>query len=574
MIFRQEQLIELQNKIDIPEFYQKFLPDLKVRGTKMVTPCFAHADSKPSLFIDGVTGVGHCFSCGMSFNIFSFYQKFFNVPFQQAVLQIAEMYDYKMELNAEEQAHYDYTKKLYSVNKYLSECYQKALQQNKQAYHYLSDTRGLTPKTITDYGLGLGIDKLPDKESLKILGLLRESSDSNSWYSTFRSDRVVMPFKDEYGNIVSFSGRFWVNKDGAKYMYTTDTPIFQKSNYLYGLYEAKKYIKMANKVILVEGGFDLLKCHQKGLLHTVCMGTTSLTEAQINKLKKYTNNFYIVLEDDAMLQTGNDGVSKLDKNYQLIKQCIPFSRVYVVDLRNPDGSKCDPDEFLTKYSRDEFLMRVKQAKVYNEFVINSKIKDVNPRNIEEKSACINLVTPLLSQITDFITRKQYIELVANKLCIPENDLYRKIKWHNDKLEKINTSNITWDSRPVYAQKVLLSMCFAPQFNTIQTALLINQKVLEYMEPFYKNVFKLVLNYIVQHRSDTNISFKEFFNNVSYDDDISDVEKKVLSEAYMKVDNFEDLDSDDLPELIDEQIETLKEYVLPTSESTLEQVLDV
>lgn len=573
MYFKKEQLLELQQKIDMFDFYKKYLPDLTLRGKSAWCCCFMHSEQKASLSIDVETGVWKCWAENICGNIFKFYQIYFNVNFQQAVMAIAEMYDYKLELDEEEQKKYDYEKQLCQINKLLLEKFQLSLKNNNEAYNYLVNIRGLSPKVIEDFGIGLGINKLPEKESLKQLDLLREGD--NGYYSTFRDNRVIIPFKDEYGNVVSFCGRFWQDREGAKYMYTSDTPIFKKHDYLFGLYQAKKYIKHSNKAILVEGPLDFLKCYQKGVVNVVGVGGLYLSEQQIYKLKKYTNNFYLVVEDEAMLRRNENGDTPLDTNYKKIKESVPYAKVYIVDLRNRDGSKCDPDEFLTKYTKDDFYKKVQNAKIYNEFIISSKLKDVNPRNIEEKSACLNMLVPNLVNISDFMTRKQYIELVSNKLAISENDVYRKIKWYNEKAVKKEISNIKYENKAIYAQKMLLSTCFYENFNNVSAVLQINLGVKEYLEPFYRNIFvDYIYPYVLQNQDSEKIDFTKFFSDLMYDEESDDIIVETLLDIYIKKDNFEDFTEEDMDLVIREQKETLKEWSLPTGENINEFSLEI
>ena len=121
---------------------------------------------------------------------------------------------------------------LYNVNKIMADKFQENLHSNLDAWNYLTKERGLSPKIIEKFKLGLGIKYLPEKEGLKKVGLLVQS-ENNEWYSKFRDDRVIFPRFDEYGNIVSFTGRLFVEKESAKYMHTSNTKIYNKSENLF-----------------------------------------------------------------------------------------------------------------------------------------------------------------------------------------------------------------------------------------------------------------------------------------------------------------------------------------------------
>lgn len=560
--YDREKLNEIKSKIDYFEFYKKYLPDLKYRGKLAWALCCFHGDKNPSLSVDTEYGVFRCWSCGIYGDVFSFYSKYHNISFTETVEQLAKEYNVELSIDPELKKELDYKNALYSINKTMSEKYQISLKGNNSAWNYLTTIRGLTPKIINDFKIGCGINTLPNKESLKTLGLLKESD--NGLYSTFRSDRIVFPRIDENGRVVSFTGRLHVEKENSpKYLHCVDTPIYKKSDFLFGLYQAKRYIKKLNSVICVEGNLDVIKMHQKGLLNTIGLDGLNISDSQVNLLKKYTNTFYLCVEDDAILRINEtDRLSPLDKIYNKIKEYIPYAKVYVVDLRNKDGSKCDPDMYLEKNTKNDFLNLIQHAKVYNEYIISSKLSQFNPRNIEEKTACINCLIPLLSNISNFLDRKQYIELVANKLLIPENDIYRKIKIKLDNKEIEKSKNITWDNRPVYAQKILLSTCFAPNFDNKKAVLLLSLHAESLMESFYKNIFNDLVKPYIQKSETDKIDFNEFFTELNYNEDISELVKKTIMDIYVKIEQFEDFNNNDLESLIQEQCETLQEWSVP------------
>ena len=858
-LYTKEQINELKSKIDYFEFYQKFLPDLTQRGRLAWCICPWHRELKPSFSVDVNTGMFKCWGENIHGDIFSFYTKHFNTNFNNAIEQIAEMYNYELIISDEERAQRDYIKSLKDINKLIGEKYQLSLKGNIDAWNYLTDIRGFSPKIVEYFKLGCGINKLPNKESLKTLGLLKEKE--NKIYPTFFDNRVIIPRIDENGNIVSFTGRLYKDDFGPKYLHTTNTPIYEKSNFVFGLYQAKKYIKSSNSVVLVEGecfkpdaqvltkkgwvrfdeyngedvmqvnddltgefvsplariikdydgeilecdtksckivatpnhnivyrrhdknksldkinfkninsqiiipnsikysgegvnitdnmirllvaiqadgtidnrkttdnyirisfkkdrkiqrfeellilnnikyiktlhknghvfyGFhckeafklfptqwlnmsqkqmqvliselvhwdgnavpnrcqieystksyknaefiqtishlcgynstivhrhnkfgewykvsilfnknsctlkkeqikssyytgkvycvevpsgkllvrikdkitvigncDMIKCYQKGILNTVSISGLNISDEQVNLLKKYTNNFYICLEDEAPLRQNEKKETSIDKIYNTIKRNIPYAKIYIIDLRLSDGSKQDPDMYLKNHNRDDFKELIKNAKIYNEFIINTKIQNINPKNIEEKTACLNMVAPLLANINNFMDRKQYIELVANKLMMSENDIYRKIKYINENQDKLNNKNLTWDSRPVYAQKILLSMCFCPNFNTLKVLGYIKMFALKYMEQFYKNIFNdYIYEYVKDNKDKLPIDYNSFFSELIYNKNINNVIKDIIMDIYFKVDTLEDFTEEDVEDLIKEQIETLQEY---------------
>lgn len=571
MIYDKEQINEIKSKIDYFEFYKEYLPDLTQRGKLAWALCCFHNDKHPSLSVSLNYGIYRCWSCGEHGDVFNFVQKYHNLNFNEAVEFLAEKYNVNLEVSDEVKAQRERRKALININKTMSEKFQLNLERNNEAWNYLTQIRGFSPKIIQDFKLGCGIDNLPNKESLKILGLI--STGERGDYTTFASNRVMIPRINEKGEIVSFTGRLYTEDKGSKYKHTINTEIYNKSEYIFGLYQAKKYIKHFNSAVLVEGEMDVIKCHQKGIVNAVCLSGVTVDDKQINLLKKYTNTFYVCVEDGAIL--GENIIDKkqstpLEKLYKSIKDNIPYAKVYIVDLRNKDGSKCDPDMYLEKHTREEFKDLLKRAKIYNEYVLCDIISKFNPKNIEDKTKCIHAVVSRLIEINNYLDRKQYIELVANKLMISENDIYRQIKYKTNSEDKLRSENITWDNKPVYAQKVLLSICLAPNFDYKKSLSLVSLYAENLMEPFYKNILNDIIKPFILSQS-KNVDLNEMFTNVNHGG-VDDVVKQTIINCYMKIDQFEDFTDEDLEELIQEQCETLKEWYIPQEKTDIEYTL--
>lgn len=577
MNYTKEQINEIKNKIDYLEFYKEYLPDLTQRGKLAWALCCFHNDKHPSLSVSLNYGIYRCWSCGEHGDVITFVQKYHNINFNEAVEFLAEKYNVTLEVSDEVKAQRERRKALININKTMSEKFQLSLENNNNAWNYLTQIRGLSPKIIQDFKLGCGIDKLPNKESLKILGLI--STGEYGEYTAFPSNRIMIPRINEKGEVVSFTGRLYTDDKGSKYKHTVNTEIYNKSEFVFGLYQAKKYIKHFNSAVLVEGEMDVIKCHQKGIVNAVCLSGVTVDDKQINLLKKYTNTFYVCVEDGAIL--GENIIDKkqptpLEKLYKSIKDNIPYAKVYIVDLRNKDGSKCDPDMYLEKHTREEFKELLKKAKIYNEYILSNIISRFNPKNVEEKSSCINIIVPRLIEINNYLDRKQYIELVANKLMVSENDIYRQIKVKTNSEDKLRTENITWDNKPVYAQKVLLSICLAPNFGFKRALSLVSLYAENLMEPFYKNILNNIIKPLILSQNTSEINLNEMFTDINHGD-VDNIIKQTIINCYMKVEQFEDLTEDDLEELIQEQCETLKEWYIPQHsvdiESTLQEELE-
>lgn len=147
---------------------------------------------------------------------------------------------------------------------------------------------------------------LVSKEQLKDLSLfyLKEINDAQSfrsvWVSYFENHQLIVPYRDVYGNIIALVGRTLLGDeerkalDIAKYKNT----VFKKSHHLFGLYESKKSILEQDHVYVVEGQFDVIKAHEKGLTNIVALGSTSMSPYQFSLILRYTKNITLLLDND------------------------------------------------------------------------------------------------------------------------------------------------------------------------------------------------------------------------------------------------------------------------------------
>lgn len=569
-IYSQEILNEIKTKIDYYEFYSQFFTDLPNNKTRVFVVCPFHKEQVGSFQIDLELGLWRCWAEGIYGDVFNFYMRYYNVSFIEAVETLAEKYGVELIVDPEQQKIRDYKKSLYNINNIICSKYEENITKDNEAWNYITKLRGFSPKIIQEFRIGKGIDNIPLTKGTQAVGLFRkyDNDGEENYIPVFGSNRITIPIQDEYGNITSFVGRAFKGDESRKYMYTQNTDINIKTDIVFGLYQAKKYIKKFQHVIIVEGQLDMIKCYQKGIVNTVSLGGLYFSDNQINLLKKYTSTFYICVEDEAILRstTGADNIMKspLTRMYEKIKEHIPYAKIYVVDLRNEDGSKCDPDMFLESHEKSEFTDKIKHAKIYNEFIITSLVDKCNPKNIEEKTACINMLIPKLASIQNYLDRRQYIELVSNKLLIPENDIYKKIKFSIEKKEKIDASNLKWDSKPIYAQKILVSACFAKNFPQYKACSLVYLYAFKHMDDFYKMIMSQhIIPYISAEHKKTDsekISFDRFFSEIMHNDNIDNLIKDTIMDCYMKSEQLSDLEEEDLEELIVEQVSTLKEYV--------------
>lgn len=546
-MFTHEQLIDLKSKINIREFYRQFL-ELRQSGRLLWAKCPFHNDQDPSFSIDEETGIFKCWTENISGDIIDFYQRITGKSFVDSVMEIAKSQNIKLEISEDLKREFEFKKGLYSLNSKIANLYQQALVQNKEGQEYLVK-RHFTLDIIKQFKIGY-IPTLPLASFgsnivpiLKEAGLVNTDENGNA-YNYFSTHRISIPFFDEYGHIVGFSSRVTDNNYKPKYLHSRTSKIFKKDELLYAFNFAKDKIKETKSVIITEGQIDCIRCHQFGITDCVATCGLALSEKQLKLLKPYVKNYYIIVEDEK-------GEDAIDRYYDMIIQSNYWACVKIIRLYDDNG-KCDADEFLLKYGKGAFLDKIKHAKPYHEYKLIDSLKNINYKTIEEKKFHIYNNRKYIAKITNPIDKKQYIELLAEKLELPENDV-RKVVARAEASEGSITVG-DYDNRRTTAQKYILATFFS-HFG-IQTAYeVMNNKLKIYtkLEGKFRKIYEKLVNIILLYGVNADII------NIAHSSDIlTNEELTILDDAYFKNEDLDYLtDTFELEEFLKDQIQNLK-----------------
>lgn len=545
--FTKEQIIDLKSKIDYREYYSQYLT-LKDCGANWFASCpFHNGDNTPSLSISKEAGIYHCFACGSSGDIITFEMNVTGKNFNEAVMNIAKSQDIALEISEELKKEIRLKNALYLLNNNIASLYQKALAKNKEGQDYII-SRGFNLDIIKQFKLGyIPTIQLKDLNP-KLLSLLKENNlvrinDEGEIFNYFGSHRISIPFFDEYGHIIGFSARATDDKYKPKYLHSKTSRIFHKDEVLFGYNFAKNTIKKTKSIIIVEGNIDCIKAHQYQITNCIATCGLALSEKQLKLLSTDVKNYYLVVEDKA-------GEAALDRFYDTIIQINYWANVKIIRLYDKPDEKCDLDEFLTKYGKGAFLERVKHAKTYHEYKLIDSLRNINYSTIEEKKFHIYNNRKYIAKITNPIDKKQYIELLAEKLELPENDV-RKIIAKSESTNSIKVGD--YDDRRVTSQKYILATFFS-NFDTFKVYSLLQEdlKVYTKMDKKFVKIYEKIISVILMYGSNCDI-----INHLHSLDIMSQEELQIIDDSYFKREDFDYL-SDGEEE---QNLEALKEFII-------------
>lgn len=531
-MYNREQAADLKNQINVKDFYKKFLKQLEDSNASnlYVGLCPFHNDHSPSLKIDKESGVWRCWVDGIGGDMIDFVERFFGYNYIQAMEYIIKEFDIKIEVSEKAKKEYVLRKTMTKLHENVSMFYQKALPQNKTAIEYLK-SRYFDADTIRKFRIGfIPEDNICSNEKLRPLfytsGLTWK--DGNNF---FTPNRISFPYQDMYGNIVGFNARTIVN-DKPKYLHSKTTHIFKKDELLYGFYQARESIIETKSVFLVEGNVDCIRAHQFGLTNTIALSGTVIHDKQINQLKSICKNYYIILEDDVMERISkNSKDSPLDKMYNTIMSNNPYANVKIVKLYQ-GSEKCDLDEFLLRYKKSSFLLKVKESKTYNEYKILEGLKNVNYKTVEEKKIYVYKVRKYINELRASVDKNQYIELLSAKLDLPELDIRHIL---SKGMVEDSYAQEDYDEPRIACQKYIIASFFS-KFGYLDTYKILKQlKAENVLDKEFLNIYNTIIKTVLTKSSEGDI-----INILQYSGLDSD-ERNILNDCYFKRDEFDYLD---------------------------------
>ncbi len=348
MAIPEQFLEEVNARTDLVDLISGYV-QLQKKGNRYWGLCPFHSEKTPSFSVSPEKEMYYCFGCHKGGNAISFIMEEESVGFVDAVTILAQRAGLQMPETREDTGDRKKRDRLYDLNREAARFFHSQLHSpaGESARAYLA-MRGLSRKTITNFGLGYAPDKwdgliqaMQEKgySKLELLDAgLVVSNQKGHIYDRFRG-RVIFPIIDLRGNVIGFGGRV-LDDSKPKYLNSPDTIIYNKSRNLFALNLAKK--SKSEKIILTEGYMDTISLHQGGFDYAVASLGTSLTEDHARLLAKYCKEVVLSYDSDsagmAAAQRAIGILGKVGLNVKVLRVT---------------GGK-DPDEFIKKYGSAAF----------------------------------------------------------------------------------------------------------------------------------------------------------------------------------------------------------------------------
>ncbi len=436
MAIPQSVVEEIKYKSDLESVISSYIT-VKRRGKNLVGLCPFHGEKTPSFTVYPENGSFYCFGCKVGGDVFTFVKLIENLDYIDAVKLLAERAGVAIVEDERDDSMHRLRGTVFEINRETARFYYSNLSTPNGRWamdYYLS--RGLTPSTIKTFGLGVALDGWDTLfKHLKSKGFSAEDmvqanvvvkSSKGSYYDRFR-DRSMFPIINIRGNVIGFSGRRRTeDKTVAKYVNTGDTPVYNKSQNLFGLNLAKAHC--AEQIILVEGNFDAVALHQAGFKNTVAPLGTAFTKEQAQILSRYTKEVVICFDSDLA------GESAVEKAFVTLAN----TGLSVKVLSLPVGK--DPDEFLKNNKPSDFARLIDTAIPETEYKLLKAGKDLEPESSEAKIKYLNNAVEILAANDDAIAVDLYLGKLSADYGVSKESLVAKLSQIRKKNASIKKKN--------------------------------------------------------------------------------------------------------------------------------------
>jgi DNA primase len=421
-----EKIEEIRSATDIVDVISQHVR-LKKRGKSFTGLCPFHQEKTPSFTVSSEKQVYHCFGCGRGGNVFTFVMEFEKVSFTEAVRALAEKAGIVVSFVEYDQEHQNEIESLYNVCRFAGLTFHNNLtktDEGRTALQYFHD-RGFTDETIRTFGLGYAmnswdgfVNKAKEeglkREDLLKAGLLRTRDDGTD-YDYFRG-RAIFPIFTTTGRVVGFGARKLRDDDPlGKYINSPETPIYNKSRILFGLFHSKDAVRSEDKALMVEGYADLISLYQAGVENVVASSGTALTEEQVQLISRYTKRLALVYDADSA--GSNATLRGMDI---ALGQDLDIS---IVEL--PEGE--DPDSFVRKSGGKEFRKLLDQSVSFIDFKAKQFLRAGAFATPEGKTQAVRSIVQSIAKMPDELKRNFYIKEVSTKYDVYESVLYRELE---------------------------------------------------------------------------------------------------------------------------------------------------
>lgn len=403
------------------------IPHEKVKGTasRLTAPCPFHQDKGNSLAIWEQKGLFHCSGCKSHGNAIDFLMRFHHIPFTEAAKTLGDHFNIPCTLDDLDEDSASMSnlppavRTLIEVQSKAAVFYANSLYSSEPAHQYLV-SRGLTEDIIQRMEIGFapsGWQSLRncienyDQPAMVESGLVVLNDETGKRYDRFR-DRIIFPIRNEDGHVVGFGGRVILGGE-PKYLNSPETPVFSKSNELYGLYQARKAIAEKGFVLVTEGYMDVVALHQLHWENSVATLGTATSESHVEKLLRHTRKIVYSFDGDG---------AGCRAAWRALEAALPYAQNSVEFRFLFLPTEHDPDSFIRAHGSAAFEVLIDNALTIEAFFVQEMRDRYRTDTLEGKINMLHDAVDLIRTLPYGSTRSAVISSMAKIADLSDQDI--------------------------------------------------------------------------------------------------------------------------------------------------------
>ena len=418
---------EIKSRLAVEDVVGQYV-ELKRAGRTLKGRSPWGVDKTPSFMVSPEKGIWHDFSANKGGDIFTFIMEVEGIGFREALEKLAAQAG--VDLTKYRGGDPQVSRKKARAREALAlatKYYQACLVRSKNVCEYVFYQRNLNRKTVEEFKIGYSpASGKALLTALKKRGFSEEELDVAGLLNRFKSDmfrdRMMVPFIDTTGNVIGYTARI-LGKGEPKYLNTPETLLFNKSRFIFGLYQAKESIRRNGFVVIVEGNMDVISSHQAGVKEAVATSGTAMTEQHLKALSNLTSDIRLAYDGDAA------GIKATERAIMLAGD-LGIDLTVISDYH---GAK-DPDELIQKDPR-LWQAAVNKSVPAVDWLLKKYEETVDLSSAPGKRKYSDVALKLLDYVKDEIERASYEEKVAKKLDVDVAVLREKGERLSKKLEQ-------------------------------------------------------------------------------------------------------------------------------------------
>ena len=420
---------EVLNRVDIVTVISQSVT-LKKAGANLQGLCPFHQEKSPSFSVSETKQFYHCFGCGAHGSAISFLMEYAGLTFIDAIEELAKSVGLTVPQQVNDAVkvvdHQQTIALTQSMEKIMG-WYQEQLKKNQRAINYLKG-RGLSGEIAKRFCMGYAPDAWQNLDALfgnyeneTIAKLLSESgmmiqgeadgAMKVKRYDRFR-DRIMFPIRNLKGQVIGFGGRI-LDKGEPKYLNSPETSLFKKGQTLYGLFEARKYIREKDYVLVCEGYMDVVALAQTGFPNAVATLGTACTDHHVQLLLRHTDRVVFSFDGDS---AGKKAAKRaFEASIPLLADDKEIRFLFLPEEH-------DPDSFIRTYGQEKFELEIKKAQPLSRFFIDVVGEHIDWSTAEGRAQAQNLAKEYFKKMPPIALRVQILRDLAKRLGLTQVEL--------------------------------------------------------------------------------------------------------------------------------------------------------